>query len=437
MNLKLNQNLEKIVFYIIASLPILFIFGSGIINISIVFLNIIFFVHIISTRNVGYLKDNKIYFLILLLFLTFQVLNNFLNTNFTYFDKSIYYLRFLLLPLVFKYFSEFIKFDLLRLSKIYLIILMLIIFDLFFQYIFDVNLLGFKPGLYNFDQNIYERYSGIFNNELILGSYLSSFGLLIICFFFCFNKKNNFYLLTLLSILFFSILLTGERSSLINVIITIISLFLFIKPLRFKLTILGLAFFVISIIGINFSDQLKLRYFDYPLRVLLNKSENNQIENSNFEALNLKSAYSNFINNTHWGMHYKTAASMFYDKPINGHGFKQYRIKCEDYSFLFNKKLLDEAAIKNGCSTHPHHYVLEILSEQGIIGLIIFFSLVYILIKDILITTSNKIYVLFLFSIILGYMLPIKPSGSIISTWSASIFWLLLSFGYIKNKKKL
>ena len=45
MNLKLNQNLEKF-FYIVASLPILLIFGSGIINISIVFLNIIFFVHI-------------------------------------------------------------------------------------------------------------------------------------------------------------------------------------------------------------------------------------------------------------------------------------------------------------------------------------------------------------------------------------------------------
>ena len=51
---------------------------------------------------------------------------------------------------------------------------MLIIFDLFYQYIFDVNLIGFKPGLYNLDQDIYERYSGIFNNELILGSYLSS-----------------------------------------------------------------------------------------------------------------------------------------------------------------------------------------------------------------------------------------------------------------------
>lgn len=437
MNLKLNQNLEKVFFYIVASLPILLIFGSGIINISIVFLNIIFFIHIISTRNFIFFHDNRIYFLILLSFLTFQVMNNFLNLNFIYFDKSIYYLRFLLLPIVFKYFSKFIKFDLLKLSKIYLIILMLIIFDLFYQYIFDVNLIGFKPGLYNLDQDIYERYSGIFNNELILGSYLSSFGFIIIVFFFCFNKRNNFYLLILLSILFFSILITGERSSLMNIIISIFFIFLFIKSLRLKLTVLGLTFLAMSIIGLNFSDQLKLRYFDYPLRVLLNKSENNQIEINPFRGLNLKSASTNFLNNTHWGMHYKTATSMFLDKPINGHGFKQFRIKCENYSYLFSKKLLNEAGSKNGCSTHPHHYILEILSEQGIIGLIIFFLLVFTLIKDILIRTDDKIYVLFLFSIILGYMLPIKPSGSIISTWSASIFWLLLSFGYIKNKKKI
>ena len=437
MNLKLNQNLEKVFFYIVASLPILLIFGSGIINISIVFLNIIFFIHIISTRNFIFFHDNRIYFLILLSFLTFQVMNNFLNLNFIYFDKSIYYLRFLLLPIVFKYFSKFIKFDLLKLSKIYLIILMLIIFDLFYQYIFDVNLIGFKPGLYNLDQDIYERYSGIFNNELILGSYLSSFGFIIIVFFFFFNKRNNFYLLIILSILFFSILITGERSSLMNIIISIFFIFLFIKSLRLKLTVLGLTFLAMSIIGLNFSDQLKLRYFDYPLRVLLNKSENNQIEINPFRGLNLKSASTNFLNNTHWGMHYKTATSMFLDKPINGHGFKQFRIKCENYSYLFSKKLLNEAGSKNGCSTHPHHYILEILSEQGIIGLIIFFLLVFTLIKDILIRTDDKIYVLFLFSIILGYMLPIKPSGSIISTWSASIFWLLLSFGYIKNKKKI
>ena len=119
---------------------------------------------------------------------------------------------------------------------------MLIIFDLFYQYIFDVNLFGFKPGLYNFDQDIYERYSGIFNNELILGKLPFFIWIFNNYFFFCFNKRNNFYLLILLSILFFSILITGERSSLMNIIISIIFIFLFIKSLRFKLTILSLTF---------------------------------------------------------------------------------------------------------------------------------------------------------------------------------------------------
>ena len=112
----------------------------------------------------------------------------------------------------------------------------------------------------------------------------------------------------------------------------------------------------------------------------------------------------------------------------------QFRQKCKNYSYLFSAEDLKGTTVINGCSTHPHHYILEILSEQGLIGLLIFLIFIIFLVKDIIKSNLNKSYVLFLFSIVLGFMLPIKPSGSIISTWFSSIFWLMLSFGYIKNK---
>ena len=87
--------------------------------------------------------------------------------------------------------------------------LVLIIFDLFYQYIFDLNLLGFKPGLFNLEENFYERYSGVFGNELILGSYLSSLGFLIIVIYFLFNFENSYIFIFLLALLFLSIFLTG------------------------------------------------------------------------------------------------------------------------------------------------------------------------------------------------------------------------------------
>lgn len=432
MHIKLNQRLENFFYYIVILLPILFIFGSAILNISIVFLNIIFFAHIITSKNFDYFKDNRIYFIFLLIFLIFQILNNIFNENFDYFGKSIFYLRFLLLPLIFKYFSTFVQFNVSRISKVYIIILLTIIFDLFYQYTFDINLLGYKPGLFNQEANLYERYSGIFNDELIMGSYLSSFGFLIIAFYYLFNNKKNYIFLILLGILFLSVFLTGERSSLINFLISIFFIFLFIKNLRKPLLLIGSIIVVIFTIGINSSDQLKLRYFDYPLDVLTNYTfQNDDIENKEFI---FEKGYTNFINNTHWGMHYKTAARMFIEKPISGHGFKQFRIKCKNYSFLFNQEQLNRAAVQDGCSTHPHHYILEILSEQGLFGLIIFLFFVIYTTKDSLRLTNNRAYVLILFSIIIGYMLPLKPSGSIISTWFSSIFWLMLSFSYIKSK---
>lgn len=432
MILKLNQKLENCFYYTVILLPIIFIIGSAILNISIVFLNIIFFSHIITNKNFNYFKNNKIYFIFLLIFLIFQILNNIFNENFDYLSKSIFYLRFLLLPLIFKYFSTFVQFNLSRISKVYIIILLTIIFDLFYQYTFDINLLGFKPGLFNQEENLYERYAGVFNNELIMGSYLSSFGFLIIAFYYLFNKKKNYIFLILLGILFVSVFLTGERSSLINFLISTFFIFLFIKSLRKPLLLTGSIIVVIFTIGINSSEQLKLRYFDYPFNVLTNYNYQND-DNENKEYF-FEKGYKNFMNNTHWGMHYKTAARMFIEKPFSGHGFKQFRKKCKNYSFLFDQKQFNRAAVQNGCSTHPHHYILEILSEQGLFGLIIFLFFVIYTTKDSFRVTNNRAYVLILFSIIIGYMLPLKPSGSIISTWSASIFWLMLSFSYIRNK---
>tara|TARA_B100000575_G_C23128014_1_gene653823 strand:- start:1750 stop:2721 length:972 start_codon:yes stop_codon:yes gene_type:complete len=322
------------------------------------------------------------------------------------------------------------EFNYYKISKIYLIILIFIFTDLYYQYIFDVNLLGFQPGLYSHTENLYERYSGIFNQELVLGSYLTSFGFLIVILFYNFNKKNDYILLIFLGILFFSVFITGERSSLLIFLISVFFIFVFIKSLRKKFFFLALAILILSLIGINSSNQLKLRYYDYPSRVLTDTIKG-QDRDINQISLN------HFMNNTHWGMHYKTAIEMFKEKPINGHGFKQFRIKCGNYSYLFTQKLKNESAKKDGCSTHPHHYILEILSEQGIFGLLIYILLVIYVVKDSIKITNHRIYVLFLFSILLGYMMPIKPSGSIISTWFSSIFWLMLSFSYIKSKNSI
>ena len=68
-----------------------------------------------------------------------------------------------------------------------------------------------------------------------------------------------------------------------------------------------------------------------------------------------------------WGKHYQVAWAMFLDKPIIGHGYNSFQIKCKKYEEITNTN----TGKFRGCSTHPHNAFLEILAEQGLIGFLI------------------------------------------------------------------
>ena len=198
------KKLENIFVYIIFTLPFVFVLGSALINIATVLLILIFITHIYYTKNFNFLRQHKLYFLLLLIFIIYQLLNNIINDNIHNIFKSISYIRFLLIPLLMNYFFNNLNINVSKLSKIYMIIFLIIIFDLIFQYIFGFNTLNFKPGLFNAELNIYERYAGVFNQELIMGGFLSSFGFMTILIYFNFNKTNEYLFYFSLVILFLS-----------------------------------------------------------------------------------------------------------------------------------------------------------------------------------------------------------------------------------------
>jgi len=324
-----------------------------------------------------------------------------------------------------------------------MIVFLIIIFDLIFQYIFDFNILNFKPGLYNNELDFYERYAGIFNQELIMGGFLGSFGFMTILIYFNFNKTKKYLFYLSLIVLFFSIFITGERSSTFTFFLTIFFIFLFCKEYRKNFFLVGLTLFIVSIFAINFSSQLKLRYLDYPIRIFGIEKKADQLKSfderfkaASLENIKISKLYKGFIENSHWGLHYKTAHQMFKDKPLNGHGFRQFRVICHDYTYLFRdyKKILAEGAVENGCSTHPHNYVYELISEQGIIGLIIFFLFIFYFLINVFDKKNHKLYKLMLLALLISYIFPFKPTGSIISTWYSSLFWFMLGFTYIQKK---
>ena len=81
---------------------------------------------------------------------------------------------------------------------------------------------------------------------------------------------------------------------------------------------MGLTLFIISLLAISFSSQLKLRYLDYPIRTLGLESETEQSEtfkkrlhNISISKIQITEMIDSFIHTSHWGLHYKTAHQMF------------------------------------------------------------------------------------------------------------------------------
>ena len=84
--------------------------------------------------------------------------------------------------------------------------------------------------------------------------------------------------------------------------------------------------------------------------------------------------------------HYKISIKMFKDNPIFGQGPKTFRALCFKKKFRKNINQVSRKTIKPtdqyyGCTTHPHNYYLQILSETGLVGFSFVFYFLIVLLK--------------------------------------------------------
>ena len=106
----------------------------------------------------------------------------------------------------------------------------------------------------------------------------------------------------------------------------------------------------------------------------------------------------------------------------------------EDRQKYYDKKF---EATESRCSTHPHQFHLEILSELGVFGYFLFvIFFIYFLTRGIINYKQNK-NILHLGSLIFVFVsifLPI-PTGSFFTTYGATIFWINFSLVLIFEKE--
>jgi O-antigen ligase len=220
-------------------------------------------------------------------------------------------------------------------------------------------------------------------------------------------------------------LLTGERNALLIIIIAIFFIFLFKKK------IINFFLFLIFLTIIIFFSAQKIESIDSRFVKLFDSWSSNSKEKSII----------NKAMQSPWSYHYQAAIELFLQKPILGHGSKSFRLKCVDTNI--DKKTKEQAETYHNhraCSTHPHNYFLEFLSEQGIVGGIFYLGLIFIIFINVIrecknIKNKNILIVIGTGSLILAIIFPFKPSGSFFSTFNATMLFYIFGFFLYYLKK--
>ncbi len=378
------KNLDNYLYFFIYIFPISLLVGVFFLNLNSALISLFFLVYVFKNNKIEVINNQKYYFFYLVLILFFLT-SIFSKYKFQSFENLISFFSYILMFVCLVFFLNTNKKNSIKLSKIVFIIVLIICVDLWIQRILGTNILGFP-------QQQAGRLTSFFKDEQIPGGIL--FKLSPFYIYFLFKQKNNFfYKFKFLFILFlyFSILITGERLA------SILSTFaLLLIPLvnykKIKSTNLLIYFTVFIFVFIPLylqSDSIIKERITY--------------------------TFLQFENNIYFHM-FNNAYEIFKDNFLLGTGLQTYRYECP--------------ILYQNCSTHPHNFFMELLSDTGIFSAMIFyFGLIYLFFSKI--KNSKSFFeksIIFTFTLLLFF--PFLPSGSFFNSYGMNLTWFSLGFIY-------
>ena len=405
---------EFLLKYIIYFFPLFIILGNAVINFVLFTVSVLYLISCLIEKKIFFKETYE--FRYFLFFYIYLLANSFFSEDIMIsLQRSVPYIKFFILVLIFKSLIENGKINLIKLGYIWFAIIFVLGLDIIYQSIYGYD-------IFNYVSINDARNSGFFFDELVAGGFLVSF--VFISIFLITIKKRNSFLYLFLIFFLLVVFLTGERSNLIDyLVILLLALFFCIKiNLIFKYLLLIFSFGVVIFIVLSFGN-FKSRY--------LSTISFSQDKNLNLVETYLTSQY---------GSHSISSFLILKDNLLFGVGNKNFRLSCNHYKndvVNFQERISEKRYdYANGCATHPHQIYNELLSEHGIVGLIVILFIMYrLILSNLSIKKKCNVNLVCFFYIIL-FFVPILPSGSFFSTLPSTFFWINYLF-YIVNIKKL
>ena len=399
----------NLVFLIIFSfVPISILIGSSVSLISVLLLSL-YYVLTSLKKDFSYLLNEKT-ILILILLNFYLIFNSLISIDFNLgFFRNFGFVRYILLFLAINYFIK-VSNNLDKVFKFWTLILLIVFFDVFYEFFNGQNILGFVS------ENK-KRIVSFFKDEQVVGAFLNGFIFVIIGFLFQkFEEKKNYEKFLIILFVFLAILsmiFTGERSNTIKLIFGLAIFFYFNDKIKLKHKIIFVFSFIFSFFIIfnhffSISEQghLKHRYYNDLVQRITNKEK--------------RETYIYFIL-------YKSGIEVFKHNPIFGVGNKNYRVES---CLKENRKSSNYL-----CATHPHQIYFEFLSEHGLFGTLILLSILFYLIfknyKKMII--KKNLIQLGCFCYLLTNFIPFVPGGSFFADFNSTFFWVNFSIYYAIN----
>ena len=336
--------------FLIFLLPFSLITGPLIPEIILLFL-IGYLTYVSSKQNISFIFRNNFFKIFILICLFILIRNYFSEFFFKNYLSSIFYIRFTIFALTIYFLDIYFK-DLKKILFFGILFSLILLFsDSLYEFFFENRIFG--------TLSIYEaRISSFFGDEYVMGSFTVRFLPILIFTLFWLNVKNSNYYIILFSILLVTailIILSGERAALLLFFLVCVT-FIFLKKFS-RFFFIHLIIFTTVFLFLIQNNNINERY--------LNFLKKDNFTNKEFI----------FFTKEHHSL-MLTSLKIIKSNFLFGTGSKSFSSLCKKDQFKTITYQNNDAGNEDiGCSTHPHNTFLQVFLEYGILGIIIYLTI--------------------------------------------------------------